>query len=97
MGVVEKVPAESIWPQSWAHICQQHPNAWVCLLDVETAADGTIRSARVLGHAPSMRDVLAQVGAPLAGSVVVHTAGRPPRTPRIEVTDEIRDIVRSRR
>jgi len=88
MGVAETTVSESAGPQSWATICERHPNAWVCLHDVETAPDGAIRSARVIGQAPSMRHLLAQVGVPLSETVVVHTAGRPTRTPRIELTDD---------
>ena len=78
-------------------LCEQHPNEWVCLLDVETASDGSIRSARVSGHNRSMRQLLAQIGTLQPDTVLVHTSGRPLTSPRIEMTDEIRDIIRPQR
>lgn len=81
---------------SWVEICEQHPDEWVCLIDVDNEPDGPIRSARVLGHERSMRVLLAEVGTQ-ADMVVVHTSGRPLWSPQIELTDEIRDIVRPRR
>lgn len=82
---------------SWGEICVRYPNEWVCLLDVESAREGSILSARVIGHDSSMRSVLAQVGITRAGATIVHTAGRLLRFPRLEMTDEIRDIVRAQR
>jgi hypothetical protein len=84
-------------PPSWARICELHPNEWVYLFDVDTTPDGDIRSARLISHDKSMKRALAQLGASQPGTVVLHTGGRPLRFPRIEMTDEIRDIVRSRR
>lgn len=82
---------------SWLEICQWYSNEWVCLLDIEHEADGSIRSARLAGHDPSITQALAQIGTPGTDAVLVHTRGRPLRTPAIEMTDEIRDLVRSRR
>ena len=84
-------------PLRWAEICDLHPNEWVCLLEVENAPDGSIRTARVIGHDRLMRHALAQIGLPKPDTIVVHTWGRPLQSPRIEMTDEIRDIVRHRR
>jgi hypothetical protein len=97
MSVAEKLSPPSFESLSWAKICEQHPNEWVCLLDVDHALDNSIRLARVVGHDRSMRQALAQIGNPQPDTVVVHTSGRPLRSPRIEPTDEIRDIVRPRR
>lgn len=96
MSVAEKrsTSAESL---SWTEIRERHPDEWVCLLEVEYASDGSIRLAKVAGHDRSMRHALAQTGVTQPGTVVVHTAGRPLRFPRIEMTDEIRDIVRAQR
>jgi hypothetical protein len=63
----------------------------VYLCDVEDAIGGWIGSARVVAHDQSMRQLLAQLGSqPSIHAVVVHTRGRPLRSPRIEMTDEIR-------
>ena len=45
--------------------------------------------ARLVGHDPSIRQVLAQVGARHTDAALLHTRGRPLRTPAIEMTDEI--------
>jgi hypothetical protein len=82
---------------SWVEICRWYSSEWVCLLDIEHEADGSIRSARLIGHDPSIRQALAQIGTPHTDAALVHTRGRPLRTPAIEMTDEIRDLVRSRR
>lgn len=97
MSLAQSVTSSSVESLSWAQICEEHPNEWVCLLHVEKAPDGSIRSARVVGHARSMRQVLAQLGAPQPNTVVAHTSGRPLQSPRIELSDEIRDLVRPRR
>lgn len=81
----------------WADICAQHADEWVCLEDVEYAADDSIRAARVIAHDRSMNDLLARLDDVQAGGVIVSTGGRRLRPPRIEITDEIRDIVHARR
>jgi hypothetical protein len=98
MSVAERIGRASLGRLSWAEIGTMHPNEWVYLCDVEDAIDGSIGSARVVAHDQSMRQLLVQLGSqPSAGAVVVHTRGRPLRPPRIEMTDEIRDIVPARR
>jgi hypothetical protein len=97
MSAAEKILPASDELLSWAAICERHPDEWVCLVDLEHAPDGSVRSARVVGHNRSMRQALAQLGALEPGTTVMHTAGRPLRLPRIEMTDEIRDVVRARR
>ncbi|HET9626975.1 MAG TPA: hypothetical protein VFP84_36700 [Kofleriaceae bacterium] len=96
MSAAEKI-ATSPELASWVTLRARHPDEWLCLTDVEPAADGAIRCARVLGHARSMRDLLAQLGEPPPGATVIHTGGRPITTPRLELTDAIRDVVRPRR
>ena len=76
---------------SWAAIRMKHPDEWVCLRDVQCAADGAIRSARVVGHDVSIERALDQVDPPDPDTLVAHTAGQPIRTPRIEMVDEGRD------
>lgn len=97
MSVAERSSPASVESSSWAEICQQHPNEWVCLLDVENGPHGSILSARVISHDRSMKQALAQIGVTQPGTVVIHTGGRPLRFSRIEMTDEIRDIVRHQR
>jgi hypothetical protein len=97
MSVAEKVGRASRGRLSWAEIGTMHPNEWVFLCDVEDAGDGSIASARVVAHDQSMRQLLAQLGSQHStDAVVVHTWGRPLRSPRIEMTGEIRDIVPAR-
>jgi len=91
MSVAEKIGRASLGRLSWAEICTMHPNEWVDLRDVEDAIDGSIGSARVVAHDQSMRQLLEQLGSqPNADAVVVHTWGRPLRSPRIEMTDDSR-------
>jgi hypothetical protein len=97
MSAAEKIVPVSDELLSWAAICERHVDEWVFLVDVEDAADGAIRAARVIGHDRSMRQALARLGAVEPGTAVMHTAGRPLRLPRNATTDEIRDGVRARR
>jgi hypothetical protein len=97
MSTAQKLTPMETAPLSWARLCELYPNEWVCLFDVDTAPDGDIRSARLISHDQSMKQALAQLDVSQPGTVVLHTGGRPLRFPRIELTDEIRDIVRSRR
>jgi hypothetical protein len=82
---------------SWAAICAFHPDEWVCLLDIEQGSDGSIVSARVVGHARSIEQALDQVVPPDPDMTVVNTSNRPLWTRRIEVVDENRDFVRAHR
>ena len=81
--------------QSWTTLCQQYPDEWVCLIDVEDTADGTLHAARLLAHARSIEHLLEQIDLPQPGTVVVHTWGRWLTFPRLEMTDEIRDLLQS--
>lgn len=62
MGAAEQLGTTALGRVSWVEICEQHPNEWVCLFDLENAADGSICSGRVIGHGRSMRRVLAGLG-----------------------------------
>lgn len=96
MNPAQRLASASAEPMSWAEICEQYSSEWVCLTNVESDRDGAICSARVFTHDRSMRKVLAEIGAQ-PELIVVHTGGRPLASPRIEWTDEIRNIVRPRR
>jgi hypothetical protein len=99
MNAAEAVAPSVTSPLGWAKICDQHPSEWVCLVEVEHQTDGQIRSAKVVGHHPSLKSALQQVESWSPDRVVVyaHTGGRKLRFPRIEMTDEIRNLVRARR
>jgi hypothetical protein len=96
MSTAIDLAPSSVQPLSWERIRELHPNEWVCLLDVENTPEGAIRSAHVVAHDPSMRNLL-ELTSLHRDAVVTHTSNRPWWTPRIELTDEIRDIVRPRR
>jgi hypothetical protein len=83
----------------WSDICDQHPNEWVCLVEVEHQTDGQIRSASVVGHHRSLKSALQQVESWSPDRMVAyaHTGGRKLRLPRLAMTDAIRDILRARR
>jgi hypothetical protein len=94
--------AEKIAPslgELWAQICERHPDEWVGLIEVELGPNGAITAGQVVGHHRSMRELLKQVDSWSLRSEVTcsHTAGRTLRRPRIEMTDEIRDLIRPRR
>jgi hypothetical protein len=97
MDAAENLTADRLEPLPWVQICARYPGEWVELLVVDHEPNGSIRSARVLGHDRSMKQLLAQLDMSEPGAVIVHTRGRPLRFPRIEMTDEIRDIIRARR
>lgn len=96
MDVAEQLAHHAEQLLSWVQICERYPNEWVFLLDIEKAADGAIRAGYVIGHDRSMKQLLSQLPSQ-PNTVIVHTSGRPLRFPRIEMTDEIRDIIRPRR
>ncbi len=99
MNIAGMIAPPITMPVGWAEICDRYPNEWVCLVEVEHQTDGPIRSARVVGHHQSLRAALQQVDSWSPARVVAyaHTGGCRLRRPRIEMTDEIRDIVRARR
>jgi len=96
MSTVQNLARATALAISWAEICMLHPDEWVCLLDIELEPDGSIRSARVVGHDPSAVDALDQIDPPDPDTTLVHTAGRRLHMPRFEMTDEIRDLIRAR-
>src|SRR5262245_58142751 len=97
MSAAEKLAPTSAVPLSWAEICALDPNECVCLLDIDRESDGSIRSARIVSHDPAIERALDRIDPPDPDTTVVHTAGRPLWTPRIEIIDESRDLLRSRR
>lgn len=82
---------------TWAEICEQCPNAWVFLVDVDSTTDGSILSGRLIDHDRSMKQALARIDARHPEVVVAHTKGRPRSSPRIEVTEQLRSVFRSHR
>lgn len=98
MSFAQSISPPRVGSLSWARICEDHPNEWVCLRDVENDASGAIHSARVVSHDRSIERALDFLAEPAdADTTVVHTSGRPLWTPRTEILDESRDDIRSRR
>jgi hypothetical protein len=98
MSAAEEIAPTMAESLGWAEICRRHPDEWVCLVEVQHEPDGSIRSAQLIGHHRSIKEALQQCSwsaDPLVACA--HTGGRKLRFPRIEMTDEIRDIVRPRR
>lgn len=93
MRATDKIASTSAASLSWPRICQLYPDEWVCLLDIDRDAGGSIRAARVVSHDRSIERALDQIDPPDPDTTVVHTAGHPLWTPRIEVVDESRDPV----
>ena len=97
MDTAERLPPVTSVRTSWLEICEEFPNEWVCLLDVDRDARGAIAWGRVVAHGASIERALDQIAPPDPDTTVVHTAGRPMWTPRIEIVDESRDVVPTRR
>ncbi|HTL32682.1 MAG TPA: hypothetical protein VL326_06140 [Kofleriaceae bacterium] len=97
MEAALKLTPESV-VLTWTEICELCPNAWVFLIDVEMDADGSIRWGRLIDHDRSMKQALARVDARDPDLVVAHTKGSMrSRSPRIEVTEQIRSVFRASR
>jgi hypothetical protein len=92
-------------PLTWAEICEQYPDEWVCVVEIEREGpnDVAIRSARIVGHGKTKKESLDQVNVwwatyPVIGHFFTGTIKPPlPRFPRVVMTDEIRELVRNRR
>ena len=97
MDAAEKIAPLEAEPLPWAEICSRYPDQYVWLVDVDNGPDGAIRSGRVADHDRSMKQLLARIDVPQPSSVVIQTSARALRFPRIEMTDEIRDVVRPQR
>jgi acetolactate synthase regulatory subunit len=80
-------------------ICERHPNEWVALADVELGSAGEITAGQLVAHDRSMKQLMKQLDASsdCVEVTCVHTAGRSLHRPRVEITDEIRDLLRYRR
>lgn len=91
MSAAGKIAPTMVDSLPWAVICGQHPDEWVCLVEVQHEPDGSIRSARLIGHHRSIKDALKQCSWG-TGPVVAHTGGRRLRFPRIEMTNELREL-----
>ena len=96
MSAAEKIAPPVAESLAWTEICRQYPDEWVCLVEVQHEPDGALRSAQVIGHHRSIKEALQQCSWS-TDPLIAHTGGRKLRFPRIEMTDEIRDIVRPRR
>lgn len=97
MDAAKRIAPDETEPLTWAEICSRYPDQYVCLVDVDNGPDGAIRSGRVAGHDRSMRQLLVRIDVPQPTSVIIQTSGRAVRFPRIEMTDEIRNVVRPQR
>ncbi len=87
MRTAESLAPLGAQPLSWQNIRELHPNEWVCLVEIELSPNGSICSARVVSHDPSIERALDLVDPPDHNTTVVHTSGRPLWTPRIEIVD----------
>lgn len=105
MSAAAKLAPTITGPLTWTEICERYRDMWVCLVDIEreTPDSSAIRSARIIGHGKTRKESLEQVKVwwdayPVIGHFFTGQIRPPfPRFPRIVMTDEIRDLVRSRR
>ena len=97
MSAAEKIAPTMAESLGWVKICRRHPDEWVCLVEVRHEPDGSLRSAQLIGHHRSIKEALQQCSwSDVSLIACAHTGGRKLRFPRIEMTDEIRDLVRPR-
>lgn len=82
---------------SWTEIRHEYPELWVCIVDVERESSGALRAGRVVAHDPSLMRLLDRVEGRFPDGGLIHTSGRPLRRPRLQMTDEIRDLIRHHR
>ena len=104
MNAAEKLAPEISEPLTWAEICAQYPDEWVCLVEMDRVHpfDLEFRTARVIGHGKTRRAPVDQalrwrahyqvIGYRFTGRVAV----RPPR-PSFILDDETRELIRYRR
>lgn len=105
MSAAEKIAPEISETLTWRQICERYPDQWVCVVEVARASPNAfeILAARVIGHGKTRRAPFEQARAwhatyELIGHYYTGKLKPPvPRYPRIVMTDEIRDLVRSRR
>jgi hypothetical protein len=83
MSAAEKIAPTMMEPLPWAELCRRHPDVWVCLVEVQHEPDGSIRSARVIGHHRSIKGALEQCSWSTDPVVAyAHTGGRKLRVAR---------------
>jgi hypothetical protein len=102
MSAAEKLEPTGSQLLTRAEICEQYPDEWVCLVEVEHETNGMIRSARVVGHGTTPTRSLDHVAVwethPMVASFFTgETKPAFPRFPRIVMTDVIRELLRDRR
>jgi len=104
MSAAEKLTSSISEPLTWAEICEEYPDQWVCLVEIDHVHPRgfDFRTARVVGHGKTRREPLDQAAA-FADSynMIGHyftgrIAIRPPR-PSLVLDDETRDAFRYRR
>lgn len=100
MDAAGDIGIELAKPLTWTEICEKHPNEWVCLVEIERESDGRISSGRVVGHHRSINEALNLVDSWSSYPMVAYSNTgkiKLPRFPRIEMTDDLRELVRARR
>lgn len=65
--------ADTVSVMSWPEICQQYPNEWVMLIDVEHELNGSFRCGRLFGHDPSAGQLLGDPHELPPRATIVHT------------------------
>jgi hypothetical protein len=70
---------------TWSELCQHYTNEWVCLVDVEHAADGSVERGRLVGHFASAAEALRQVDSWHAGYVVAYASRRARRARMLRI------------
>jgi hypothetical protein len=102
MNSAEQIAPTITEPLSWAEICEQYPDEWVCLVEIDYIRPGSFefRMARIVSHGKSRREAFdyarpwhAQyklIGHYFTGRV----AAQPLLRPALVLDDETRDAFR---
>jgi hypothetical protein len=105
MSAAEKILPMITEPLTWTEICKRYPAQRVCLVEMDRIDPHSFefRTARVIGHGKTRREAFERacrwgdhfqdIGHYFTGKLAPPF----PRYPQIVMTDEIRELVRSRR
>ena len=102
MNAAEQLVPVATEPLSWAEICAQYPDQFVCLVDIEKVElqSPEIKTARVVGHGPT-HDAAFE---PIRGLDVRYprfairftgTCSEPLIRPSLVIDDETLELLRS--
>lgn len=105
MSAVEKLAPTISEPLTWAEICEQYADQWVCVVEVDYVHPRgfEFRTARVISHGQTRREAFDQAVPWWAHYKLIghyftgRRSWRPLLRPSVILDDELRDAIRYRR